>query len=288
MTTFAVSDKVDKLTNDVEVTTETIQDVRLSQHEREIRDWLSAPDPSIDHAHALKKRHKGTGVWFTSSQAFADWENQSNSFLWLYGIPGCGKTVLSSTIIEQLNSDITPGQIVLYFYFTFSDTNKQTLLNMLRSLVYQLYQGQPDSRGPLEKLWRSSQAGQRRPSERSLREVLLAMLGKTNDASIVLDALDESTTRSDLLPWLRSVLEAKSCSLRILVTARREEDIESALRRWMQPGDGLNIQHGGVDQDIEAYVSHTVRHGEELEKWHKMPDVQDEMETELVKKADGM
>jgi hypothetical protein len=87
---------------------------------------------------------------------------------------------------------------------------------------------------------------------------------------------------------LRDVLKADSCACRILVTARREEDIESAFQRWMQPGDKISIQQRDVNEDIRAYVSHTIRNSEELERWHKRPDVQNEIETELVNRADGM
>jgi hypothetical protein len=234
---------------------------------------------------ALKRRHEGTGAWFTGGQAFGDWKKQPNSFLWLQGLTGCGKSVLSSTIIEHLSNVATPDQVLLYFYFDFNDTNKQTLEKMLRSLANQLYQGQPDARGPLEQL---RGEGQNQPSQEALSSVLLAMLSKVNNVSIVLDALDESTTRSDLLAWLRDVSKADSCACRILVTARREEDIESALQRWTQPEDRISIQQGDVDEDIRAYVRHTIRNGEELERWHKRPDVQNEIETELVKKANGM
>jgi hypothetical protein len=248
-------------------------------------DWLSAPDPSTNYMNALKKRHEGTGAWFTGGRAFDDWKKQPNSFLWLHGLAGCGKTILSSTIIEHLSNVATPDQTLLYFYFDFNDKNKQTLEKMLRSLAIQLYQAQPDDRGPLEQLWGK---GQNQPSQESLSDVLLAMLSRLNNVSIVLDALDESTTRSDLLPWLRDVLKADSCACRILVTARREEDIESAFQRWMQPGDKISIQQRDVNEDIRAYVSHTIRNSEELERWHKRPDVQNEIETELVNRADGM
>jgi Cdc6-like AAA superfamily ATPase len=263
-------------------TGEGVQNLRLNHHEKEIRDWLSAVDPSTNYANALEKRHQGTGAWFIKGQAFVDWNEQSGSFLWLHGIPGCGKTVLSSTIIEHLKSVTRPSQVLLYFYFDFNDKKKQNLENMLRSLVNQLYQGQPSARGPLDRLQVSTKC----LSKASLKEVLLAMLSKVNNVSIILDALDESTTRSDLLAWLRDVLETDSC--RILVTARREEDIESALRRWMRPEDKISIKQDDIGEDIRAYVGHTVRSSEELVRWHERPEVQDEIETELVKKADGM
>jgi hypothetical protein len=282
LTTLAVANDITEIATNIKETGEGIQRLRLNQHEREIRDWLSAPEPSINYENALEKRHKGTGVWFTGGQAFADWKKQSNTFLWLHGIPGCGKTVLSSTIIEHLSDVTTPDQVLLYFYFDFNDKDKKPLENMLRSLVSQLYQGQLDARGPLDQLWASSQY----LSKRSLRDVLLSMLCKVNNVSIVLDALDESTTRSDLLAWLCDVHETGSC--RILVTARREEDIESALQRWMRPEDMISIQQEDVNEDIRAYVGHTVRSSGELVRWRNRTEVQDEIETELVKKADGM
>lgn len=230
---------------------------------------------------ALEKRHEGTGLWLIDSHAFLDWRNRSNSFLWLHGIPGSGKTVLSSTIVEHLRSGTSQARLSLYFYFDFNDKKKQTLENMLRSLVSQLYLECPDSRGPLHQLRESPQ----HLSKSSLKGVLLAMLSRVNDISIVLDALDESTTRRDLLDWLRDVSETGSC--RVLVTARREQDIESALQCWMRPEDSMNIQEGGVSGDIRAYVSHAVRSSEELHRWHKMPEVQDEIELEWWKERTG-
>lgn len=282
-----MSENVDRLNLNVRDAKETIQEVRLNQHEREIRDWLSAPDPSINYENALDKRHEGTGSWFIDGKAFAEWKKQPKSFLWLHGIPGCGKTVLSSTIIEHLNNTNPSGQNLIYFYFAFNDTKKQALENMLRSLVSQLYQKQPETRGPVDQLWGSTK-GSNQLSKKSLQDVLLAMLSKITEVSIVLDALDESITRIDVLAWLRDVLGAKSFACRILVTARREEDIESALQSWMRSEDRINIQEGGVDTDIKAYVSHTVRNSEELKRWHKIPEVQDEIEKGLLEKANGM
>jgi hypothetical protein len=284
LTTLAVSSDLTEVAINVRDTRENVHELRLSHHEKEIRDWLSAANPSINYANALEKRHKGTGLWFTEGEAFADWKKQPNSFLWLHGIAGCGKTILSSTIIEHLSNVTSRDQVLLYFYFDFNDSNKQTLENMLRSLTYQLYQRQPDARESLDQLWSSSQ----HLSRDSLRDTLLAMLGKVNNVSIVLDALDESTTRSDLLAWIKSVLGADSIACRIVVTSRREEDIESAFQLWIGPENIISIQEDVVDDDIEAYVGYIVHSSEQLVRWRNMPDVQDEIETTLVENAHGM
>jgi hypothetical protein len=288
LTTFAVSNSISDIANNVKETGQRLQEMRLSHCGIEIQKWLSAPDPSINYNNALKKRYERTGVWFIKGQAFADWKKQPNSFLWLHGTAGCGKTVLSSTVIEHLASGTTPAQVLLYFYFDFNDTNKQTLQNLLRSLVSQLYQAQPDAREPLDQLWQSMRDSNQQLSNQSLEEVLLSMLGKCKDVRIVLDALDESTTRRDLLGWLWDVLGAGCFTGRILVTARREADIESALPGWILPGERISIQQGNVNEDIRAYVVHAVRSSEGLERWHNLPEVQDEIETELAKEADGM
>ncbi|KAJ7610330.1 hypothetical protein B0H17DRAFT_15719 [Mycena rosella] len=52
---------------------------------RDIKTWLSAPDPSTSHNSVLKARHVGTGSWFLKSDTFANWKTTSNSVFWIYG-----------------------------------------------------------------------------------------------------------------------------------------------------------------------------------------------------------
>ncbi|KAF9728326.1 vegetative incompatibility protein HET-E-1 [Paraphaeosphaeria minitans] len=109
------------------------------QEERlgKICSWLSAPDPSTNYHKAHKQRQAETGLWLLDGHKFTEWKERVGSRLWLYGIPGCGKTVLSSTIIEHLlqqcNGDTRT--VTAYFYFDFNDTQKQDPDLMLRSLL---------------------------------------------------------------------------------------------------------------------------------------------------------
>ena len=88
-----------------------------------IRRWLCAPDPSENYHKALKQQQPGTGEWFLDSKEFSNWKSEPASFLWLYGIPGCGKTILSSTVIDHVieycQADV--GKVVAYFYFSFME-----------------------------------------------------------------------------------------------------------------------------------------------------------------------
>ncbi|KAG9529359.1 purine and uridine phosphorylase, partial [Aureobasidium melanogenum] len=282
-----ISEDLKKMNKTVKIAEEAVQDLQLDYHEKKIGDWLSAPDPSTNYINALEKRHQDTGLWFTRGEVFARWNRQPGSFLWLHGIPGCGKTILSSTIIEHLRCYNKPDQPLLYFYFDFSDSKKQTLENMLRSLTNQLYQGQPEARSPLDQLWESHGYGNQQLSKQSLRTVLPAMLSRVNDPSIVIDALDEASTRSNLLAWLEGICGPGS-PVRVLVITRSEEDIERAFEHWTQPEDRIGISESDIDGDIRVYVNHTVRNGSVLDRWQGRPDVQDEIESELVVKANGI
>ena len=56
--------------------------------------WLEAPDVTLAHEAAFQKHLKSTGEWFTQGDIFKDWLSTCGKPLILYGMPGCGKTVL--------------------------------------------------------------------------------------------------------------------------------------------------------------------------------------------------
>ena len=57
--------------------------------------WISQSDQVTDyHRRACQQREPDTGTWFVHSDSYTSWKDDDGSFYWLYGIPGCGKTVL--------------------------------------------------------------------------------------------------------------------------------------------------------------------------------------------------
>ncbi|KAJ9662602.1 hypothetical protein H2198_001274 [Neophaeococcomyces mojaviensis] len=98
-----------------------------------------APDTTIDYNTACAKRHTDTGQWFVQSPAFTTWLQQDNSFLWLYGFAGCGKSVLCSTAIEYAfcHARSQAESAMAFFFFTFNDESKQDASALLRALLLQ-------------------------------------------------------------------------------------------------------------------------------------------------------
>src|SRR5260221_12500114 len=55
-----------------------------NQLRKDLRNWLSPPDPSVNYNLASDAHHEGTAVWFIESNAFKTWKT-SSSLLWIYG-----------------------------------------------------------------------------------------------------------------------------------------------------------------------------------------------------------
>jgi Cdc6-like AAA superfamily ATPase len=270
-----------------------VEAVSFTQRQGVIQGWLSPPDPSTNYNKALRQRQEGTGLWLLQSSQFQKWKTERRSFLWLHGIPGCGKTILSSTIIEHF-VDTHPNQVLLYFYFDFTDVSKQTLDKVIRSLVSQLYHKCKDTRKLLDPLFSSCDNGLRQPTCESLCEVFLQMINQVEEVYIVLDALDECPTEKrshseGLLAWIQSLRNLEQINVHLLVTSRPEHDIEQVLRELAQSDEDIvPIQSALIEGDIRSYIHARVRTSKKLNRWRSRPDVLDQIERELMEKAQGM
>jgi hypothetical protein len=269
-----------------------VESLKLDQRNKEIERWLSPPDPSTNYINALEKRYEDTGLWFLQSDSFMEWKTRRNSFLWLHGIPGCGKTILSSAIIEDLKNFLS-SKTVLYFYFDFNDSRKQTHDNMVRSLISQLYYRSDETSKLLESLFSSCEDGRQQPTYESLCKVLLQMIEQIKEVWVVLDALDECSTRREsptkgLLMWMRDLRKSDERNVHLLITSQPKQDIESGVREFAQNNELVPIQSDHITRDIRAYVRMRLTEDKGLKRWQSRPDVQQEIEDLLMKKANGM
>jgi hypothetical protein len=116
------------------------------------------------------------------------------------------------------------------------------------------------------------------------------MMQKAEEIYLVLDALDESERHSgsysskSLLDWIKG-LHDESTNIHILVTSRPEQDIIASFNGWAHTDKIIQLQSELVSDDITTYTK--ARVGEIL-RWKERPDIQAEIETTLLEKADGM
>lgn len=268
--------------------------VTANHQDDEIEKWLGAADPSVNHNSAKERRHEGTGAWLLLDQRYQTWKAEAGSFLWLSGIAGCGKTFLSSTVIDDLRDPSSPAHLA-YFYFDFNDSRKSTVENLLRSLLHQLYRKSEETKKCVQALWaactRESHKGCQ-PTSAQMYDALVQVVARLGQVCIVIDALDESTRQGTFttgtLLFIKRLKHDTAESARILVTSRAEQDIQDSLSSWAREVDMIPLEHSLVQQDIESYIHHELRHGGRFNRWKSRLDLLDLVQSSLMAKANGM
>ncbi|KAI4941700.1 hypothetical protein J4E91_010574 [Alternaria rosae] len=255
-----------------------------------IRSWLSAPDPAMNYHKAHKQRQAGTGLWLLSNEKFKKWKEDAASRLWLYGIPGCGKTILSSTVIESLQHHCGDDErkVTVYFYFDFNDAQKQVPELMLRSLLRQLLQRLVTIPEGVDMLFSSCKNGKEQPSLPELLTVTPGVMRQFSHVYVVLDALDESAKRPELMEMLETVGGWQLRISHLLMTSRKERDIEMSLETFVVEDNMICLQREVVDADILRFVQQKLRDDKRLAKWNQNAEVRQEIETALMREAQGM
>ncbi|CAN9445014.1 unnamed protein product [Alternaria alternata] len=258
--------------------------VEQSREVLEILKWLDAPDPTTNHTQARVRYETGTGEWLLNSQGYQDWISGSSPLLWLHGKAGCCKTILCSTVIEQVFGRVSGQDNVAfaYFYFSFSDAQKQNYTSVLLSMVAQL-----SRKRSVHPLLRAaySQAPSQKPSSEVLEHIFLALLEESRTSYLVVDALDECSEeqREKILEGFRRITQSLP-EIRLPITSRKEADIEDLLSSW--PVTRFTIDEESVNQDIDLYVKNALATDRKLVK---LPSAtKKEIEDEFRKKSDGM
>ncbi|KAL9609925.1 MAG: hypothetical protein Q9167_005343 [Letrouitia subvulpina] len=275
--------------DDIAVAKSLLEMIRSSQVSTDILSWLKAPDATVDHYAACLKRSPGTGMWLINSLVFQSWLNQENSFLWLNGFAGCGKSVLCSTSIlhafRQKNK--LGGSVgIAFFYFSFNDESKQDAAAMLKALILQLSTQLDGTRKDLTDLYQSYKPGIAPPEV--LLDYLQRMTKRFDQVYILLDALDESPrnredARKHVLDTVEKIRTWSCNGLHLLVTSRDEQDI----RLFLNPlnKEEVLLQNDKVNADIADYISRRLIEDRMLQKWsgHR-----DKVIEALSKKAKGV
>ncbi|KAJ6447621.1 hypothetical protein C8R45DRAFT_1136732 [Mycena sanguinolenta] len=235
--------------------------------------WLKRGDVGKNYQDASSKKHPGTGKWLLeNSLEFKEWIYAPTSFLWLHGISGSGKTVLSSMIIDQIR-DI--GVSYAFFYFDINHPEQQKVNNLLCSLVHQLSIQLPCP--ALSKLRETCQKGEFLPSNADLLPILEDFCGH-DEIYLLIDALDESSERDMLLKVLASILGAKLPKMHLVVTSRTEITHFDLAKEAV-----LVSLEDSVRRDIELYVA------DELSTMGGyISKNKDDIRKELLDKGDGM
>jgi len=191
---------------------------------------------------------------------------------------------------------------VAYFYFDFTDKDKQQPANMVRSILKQLSVQCPGDGAPpytLSQLFATCEDTDRPPSMDELLDTVRVIAERSfHTVYIVLDALDECAEWDELLDYLERMGSWGIGHLHVLASSRPERALEERLTKGPLKADNrVNVQSDRISDDIRTYIRGRLDTEPKLKRWQNlktssgsggMSSICEEIESSLTKQADGM
>ncbi|MCJ1387554.1 hypothetical protein MMC18_000397 [Xylographa bjoerkii] len=290
---LAIQDETQRIKTYTERLTEEVDSIRKLEERKQIMIWLAAPDCTRNYVTARKKRQDGTGLWLLSDERYTRWKTAKDSLLWIHGIPGCGKTVLSALVVDDITQYCQSSKAfgVAYFYFDFNDDCQQSPESFLRSTIAQLVVQSSTAMRDLEDYYRTATY---KPFFENYRDgklttidliaLLRLCLSAFDHTFLVLDALDECRDRGDLLSLISQIECLEPSKLNILMTSRTEKDFEDKFQHLRPVEIGLHSTL--IEPDIRTYVEQSMKDQPQLRRWTL--ELQAEVQHVLLEGAQGM
>ncbi|KAK5242764.1 hypothetical protein LTR20_001091 [Exophiala xenobiotica] len=239
---------------------EQAQDEERKARSAAILQWLAGADSQLDHEilHKTRQDFPCSGRWFFKHPNFRCWRQDDipkKPGLWLVGIPGAGKTILASSVIEDCQQDQSAQTV--YFYCKHGDPQRTTLMPILRSILRQLIRPSDQLLSWCYDQYLSSNQLSL-SSEKTCREMLRTLLLSTERSFVIVDGIDECEQheRDLLLSFLSGIISECDSQhpgkLRVMVVSRDEPDV----RRKLSGFSEIAIRPNDNEEDIRNFIGH--------------------------------
>lgn len=253
------------------------------QRSKEILDWLLEDDYGAQQSDLLRRRQAGTGQWLLDSPEYQNWVATPQTTLFCPGIPGAGKTMLTSIVVDDMQNRLTDDEhaSMAYLYCNFRRQQEQTVEHLLSSILRQLAQDQPSLPECVQSL-RDKHKKNTKPSLEHLTTTLLALIDMFSKVYIVVDALDEcQLSDGSRAQFLNTIFYLQSASkVNIFATSRFITDITDVF------AEATSLEIRAHDEDIRRYLEGSIC---------QLPacvtrslELQEEIVTKIILAVDGM
>ncbi|KAJ7288474.1 ankyrin repeat-containing domain protein [Mycena rebaudengoi] len=259
-----------------------VQQQRDAADREKVIEWLSPLNPFLRHADVFSTAQKGTGQWLLQDARFASWLASFGGTLWCAGIPGAGKTVLSSIVTDHLRMSFARNENigVACLYLNHKESDAQSPPNLLASVWWQLIVDQPVG-SQVHTLYRHHHDRRTRPSLDEVHELLRLAVARYSKVYIVVDAMDEYPEKQRSI--LLSKLSALGVSVNLMLTARPHINVDPSLPHVQ------TVEISASEHDIRQYVDAEISKSTRLSKHvRNRPELRDEIEEKIIHNADGM
>ncbi|KAI9765690.1 MAG: hypothetical protein M1840_007248 [Geoglossum simile] len=253
------------------------------QERRAILKWLTPINYAPQQSDYLKRRQPETGQWFLDSAEYQAWLKTDKQTLFCQGIPGAGKTILTSIVIADLfnrfHSDATVG--IAYVYCNFLRKDEQNVDDLLSSLLKQLVESQSSLPGSVKDLYDEHKPRRTRPSLDEVLRVLQSVAMMYSRAFIIVDALDECQVSNDCRGrFLSELFSLQAQGANIFATSRCIPEIVY----WFKTSVSVEIR--AATNDVARYIEDHI--GQLPSFVQENQQLQEEIKTGISEAVDGM
>ncbi|KAK6848994.1 hypothetical protein PG995_012827 [Apiospora arundinis] len=277
---------VNNVNRNVHVVAAQLSDAQM----REFRRWWTTLIEEIRDMHRDKTSNQepNTCRWITMEPDLVNWLQggtatvatmlNSPRFLWVWGIPGSGKTVMASFLIDQVGSAI--GQKNCAYYYCLHSRGKDETVDFLRCIIKELQLSADFIPENIQQRFHEDV----RPTEEDMLESLVHLAEKLGRICIVVDAIDESQNRGRIARVLHKIGTCnKFWKISLLVTSRDETDIREIFTRQSPRCVEIPMSGAGVKQDMRKIARRELG---KIQGWNEAMTTR--VENELVDRAQGM
>jgi Cdc6-like AAA superfamily ATPase len=263
--------------------------VKLVRHQEDqgrqtVLDWITLMDYTPQLNDFISRRQAGTGQWLLDSTEYQTWVERNNQTLFCPGIPGAGKTILTSIVVEELTTRFQNDRSIgiAYLYCNFRRQHEQKVDDLLASLLKQLTQGRSSLPDTIKSLYDSHQDKRTRPSFDEISRALQSAVTMYSRVFIIIDALDECQVSHNCRKTFLSELfglQAKS-GANLFATSRFIPEITEKFQ------GSLSLEIRASEHDVRRYVDGHISYLPSFVG--RSPDLQEEVKTGIVKAVNGM
>ncbi|KAK0120227.1 hypothetical protein ONS95_011633 [Cadophora gregata] len=234
----------------------------------------------------IRLRQPGTGIWFTNGAELKEWLSRERSKLWINGIPGAGKTVLMSSTIQKIESELKTTEALAFFYCDYKDSSTHSASTILGCLARQLIMRLEDCFDDLTSFYEehiTPDRSIRTPSPEECCKLISKLSTRFETVMLVVDGLDEITDGRAEVTRLLASLQASSSSIKALFSSRPEIDIGHVLQ------DFQTISIAAQSSDIRLYIASEIeRRTTDMRLEIGDPNLKEHIMKTIAERCDGM